>query len=112
MNNRKEQKPIYQDPVYALRNSVQSNGLSDQNSEPLYYTNYQPINYSSNNSDNHECLLGENSCSPLCSGYTTNKCQIVAPIPGPQWQVQSAATVQKRLKNQQYTLSSAPYPLY
>jgi hypothetical protein len=112
MNYRREQRPISQDPVVSYRNSNQDprdwGNMFASQGYPLFYTNYSPIDYANIKS---ECLLGENECSPLCSGYTTNKCGVVAPIPGPQWQVQSAATVQSRLSNQEYTMSRAPLEL-
>ena len=111
MNYKREQRPVSQDPVVSFRNnnlSAQDTGIFAHQAQPLFYTNYSPIDYANIKS---ECLLGENECSPLCSGYTTNKCDLVAPIPGPQWQVQSAATVQSRLTNQEYTMSRAPLEL-
>ena len=58
--------------------------------------------------DSSKCLLGRDGCMPLCSGYTTNRCNIVSPVPGPTWQVQTAATVQNRLMNRQYVPSKCP----
>ena len=66
---------------------------------------YKPL---PDNSSDGKCLLGRDGCVPLCSGYSKNPCNVVAPIPGPQWQVQNAATVQERLKNQQYVPSTCP----
>lgn len=112
MNYKREQRPVSQDPVVSFRNNNQiaqdGGSMFASQSYPLFYTSYAPIDYANIKS---ECLLGENECSPLCSGYTTNKCGVVAPIPGPQWQVQSAATVQRRLTNQEYTMSRAPLDL-
>jgi len=112
MNYKREQRPISQDPVVSFRNnniaSQDTGSMFASQGYPLFYTNYAPIDYANIKS---ECLLGENECSPLCSGYTMNKCGVVAPIPGPQWQVQSAATVQRRLTNQEYTMSNAPLEL-
>ena len=112
MNYRREQRPISQDPVVSFRNNNQiaqdGGSMFASQGFPLFYTSYAPIDYANIKS---ECLLGENECSPLCSGYTMNKCGIVAPIRGPQWQVQSAATVQSRLTNQEYTMSRAPLEL-
>jgi hypothetical protein len=112
MNYRREQRPISQDPVVSFRNNniISHSGESMFASQgyPLFYTNYAPIDYANIKS---ECLLGENECTPLCSGYTTNKCGLVAPIPGTKWQVQSSATVQRRLTNQEYTMSNAPLEL-
>ena len=44
------------------------------------------------------------SCCSLCSGGT-NDCKVVAPSPGPQWQPQSAQSVQNRLMNGKYVPS-------
>ena len=103
----KFQYPIYQEPIEEFRSgSFQDNMYQEFNNVESYnslkYTKYQPIDFKP---ETGKCLLGRDNCSPLCSGYTQNKCNIVAPIPGPQWQVQSAATVQERLKNQDYTPS-------
>ena len=35
-------------------------------------------------------------------------CNVVAPVPGPQWQPQSAKTVQRRLNNGQYVPRVCP----
>ena len=87
MTNRIERSPISQDEVLSFRstNNDNDNDMLGHQFTPLFYTNYAPINYANIKS---ECLLGENECTPLCSGYTKNKCNLVAPIPGPQWQVQ------------------------
>lgn len=47
------------------------------------------------------CLLGCGPCSPLCSGEG-NPCNIIAPVPGPTWQPQSASTVAYRLRTGNY----------
>ena len=38
-------------------------------------------------------------CNPICSGNNENPCNLQTPSPGPQWQPQSASTVQDRLNN-------------
>jgi hypothetical protein len=49
------------------------------------------------------CIQNSNCCS-LCSGSeNSNPCNIIAPIPGPQWLPQSAKSVQERLVNENYT---------
>jgi hypothetical protein len=53
------------------------------------------------------CLLG-NGCGFLCSGTGVNECNVVAPVPGPQWQPQTAKTVQMRLNNGDYVPSNCP----
>lgn len=59
------------------------------------------LNYS--NYDNSKCIQSSNCCS-LCSN-TNNPCDLIAPIPGPQWIPQSAKSVQDRLVNNDYTAS-------
>jgi len=50
----------------------------------------------------NKCIQNSNCCS-LCSGSNSNPCNIIAPIPGPQWIPQSAKSVQDRLVNNDYT---------
>ena len=75
--------------------------------EHEHLTNYVSDYVSDNVSDNvlpvetNKCLLNS-SCNVLCSGEG-NPCNLVAPIPGPQWQPQSAEAVQQRLINKDYT---------
>lgn len=45
------------------------------------------------------CLLSKDMCNPICSGNNENPCNLQTPSPGPQWQPQSASTVQDRLNN-------------
>lgn len=56
----------------------------------------------------NKCLLGDNKCGALCSGFTSNPCNLVAPIPGPQWQPQSASTVQERIMKGDFVPSRCP----
>jgi hypothetical protein len=51
--------------------------------------------------DGNKCIQNSNCCS-ICSG-SSNSCNLIAPIPGPQWLPESAETVQNRLKNNDYT---------
>ena len=48
-----------------------------------------------------KCIQDSNCCN-ICSG-SSNSCNLIAPIPGPQWLPESAETVQNRLKNNDYT---------
>ena len=50
----------------------------------------------------NKCIQNSN-CISLCSGSNSNPCNIIAPIPGPQWIPQSAKSVQDRLVNNDYT---------
>ena len=54
-----------------------------------------------------KCIENSNCCN-LCSGTGENPCNLIAPIPGPQWLPQSAEAVQNRLKNNDYTRSTCP----
>ena len=63
-----------------------------------------PLNYIDYDS---KCIENSNCCS-LCSD-TNNPCNIIAPIPGPQWLPQSAKSVQDRLVNNNYTASKCEY---
>ena len=52
--------------------------------------------------NNIGCMMPNDPCQSLCSGSGQNPCNVVAPVPGPQWQPQSASVVQARLENGQY----------
>ena len=52
--------------------------------------------------ENAQCIEASNCCN-LCSGSGSNPCNIISPIPGPQWLPQSAQSVQNRLVNNDYT---------
>ena len=82
-----------------VRNNNNNNNVPVPNANLLNRVVYEEINNSQNynNAHNGECLLG-NKCGSLCSGSGVNKCNIVAPVPGPQWQPQSAKFVQNRLE--------------
>ena len=76
-----------------------------------YYSNFPlgdtyppPLSINNNLSDTAAsgCLLGTDGCSPLCSGTGKNTCNLVVPVPGPQWQVQNASTVQYRINNNMF----------
>lgn len=109
--NYKKQLPIFQDEINEYRPSfIQDNmfhetGFPLGDSYPSKYMRFQPVG---DFADKDKCLLGRDGCVPLCSGYSTNPCNLVTPIPGPQWQVQTAETVQNNLKNQNYTPSKCP----
>jgi hypothetical protein len=63
--------------------------------------NPSPLQYAPNG---NSCIENSNCCN-LCSGTGNNPCNVVAPIPGPQWMPQSAEAVQNRLVNNNYTQS-------
>ena len=58
--------------------------------------------FTSSTGKTNMCIENSNACS-LCSGSGSNPYNVVAPIPGPQWLPQTAAYVQERLKNNDYT---------
>ena len=96
--NSRIQHPISQQPIAIDRgvSQIQSSDVQGYSSTfATFSTQYQQIE--SKSSQSMYCLLGNDECSPLCSGYTKNSCNLVAPIPGGPWQVQSASTVQNRL---------------
>ena len=53
------------------------------------------------------CIKNSDCCS-ICSGEG-NPCNLISPIPGPQWMVQSSATVQNKLKNNNYTQAKCKF---
>jgi len=55
-----------------------------------------------------KCLLGNDHCNTLCSGDTTNPCNVVTAIPGPQWQPQTAKATFERLQSSNYVPSTCP----
>jgi len=57
--------------------------------------------------DGQMCIQDSNGCN-LCSGSGQNPYNLIAPIPGPQWLPESAATVQNRLKNNNYSAAKCP----
>lgn len=60
---------------------------------------------------NAECIQNSNCCNICSGGKDGNVCNLVAPIPGPQWMPQTAENVQNRLKNNDYTKNSCPLNL-
>ena len=52
--------------------------------------------------------MGDDRSGALCSGYTSNPLNLVAPIPGPQWQPQSASSVQNRIVSGNFVPSRCP----
>ena len=94
-----------------------SNYIANYNSNKEQYKeeNVQPIEENSKLAPfpiefrkvDSKCIENSNCCN-LCSGTGENPCNLIAPIPGPQWLPQSAEAVQNRLKNNDYTASTCP----
>jgi len=102
-------KPIT-DEVMSHPNAAIAVNSSDEDKYGHENTNYLNTNkkqYSTGDAPEEECLMGEDKCFPLCSGGVNN-CDVVAPIPGPQWQVQKAATVQNRISHGVFSEASCP----
>jgi len=70
----------------------------------LDYTSLKPMPIESKDFVGAKCIEPSN-CLSLCSGSgaETNPCNLVTAIPGPQWLPETAATVQNRLVNNDYT---------
>lgn len=72
--NSKIQYPVSQQPVAIDRgvNQIHSNDVKGYNSTfAIFATQYQPLE--SNPNQSMYCLLGNDECSPLCSGYTKTR---------------------------------------
>ena len=84
-------------------NNINDNDDNYDNDENVFNkSKLNPLEIEVKQTDNDNCLLGKDSCSILCSG-NQNNCNVVAPIPGPQWQVKRAHTVQEEINNNQFT---------
>lgn len=91
-----------------MENFNLENDLDKLHDENIFNTStkFNPLELNQNKTSSNECLLGNNNCSPLCSGYNNNNCNIKADIPGPLWQVQNAESVQNRLIKGNYVPGS------
>lgn len=76
--------------------------------ENTNYLNKNKKQYTTEDAPEEECQMGSDKCFPLCSGSDVNNCNVVAPIPGPQWQVQKASTVQNRLSHGVFSEATCP----
>ena len=118
-----EETPVELNNDAALNNEEEGNTVENFTDDRMFHGTNSPIgdSYPSKQmsfapltpdqqakQDSSKCLLGKDGCMPLCSGYTNNPCNIVSPVPGPTWQVQTAATVQNRLVNNQFVPSKCP----
>lgn len=75
------------------------------NNSLIYHS--EPQNIESKKIVNTKCIQNSDCCS-LCSGMGDNPCNILAPIPGPQWLPQTAFAKQNELKNNIYSPSTCP----
>ena len=110
------QEPVLPKSIKCDSSSKDSDKYANPNTNYLnptkrYYSNFPlgdtyppPLSINNNLSDTAAsgCLLGTDGCSPLCSGTGKNTCNLVVPVPGPQWQVQNASTVQYRINNNMF----------
>ena len=89
-------------------NTHENFDIIDSNVEPNLPQSISDLSPISLKNDNFPCIdYSPNNCNMLCPGQPTN-CDIVAPIPGGSWQVQTADYVQNRLHNKDYTPSTCP----
>ena len=84
------------------KNAVSGNYITEMNS----YADVETEKNIAKSSLKPELCLSGNGCGYLCSGSGINKCNVVAPVPGPQWKPQTAAAVQDRLNNGKYVPST------
>ena len=92
-------------PVKMMNNNNNNTNTVQDMIDEIPSFNPQPLESKQYNS---QCLEDSNCCN-LCSGSPDeNPCNLVAPIPGPQWMPQSAKAVQNRLKSNNYTESKCP----
>ena len=93
LNNNKEK-------IHIIENKIQENNIEEPISQIKSISPF-PLESKQNKS---QCI-SDSDCYNLCSGNNSNPFNIIAPIPGPQWLPQSAAAMQNRLKNSDYTPS-------
>ena len=85
-----------------LKSNEKDNVINNMPIDPICeIPNISPLSLNAV-SNGTTCIENSNCCS-LCSGTNDNPCNIIAPIPGPQWLPSSAETVQNNLKNNIYT---------
>jgi hypothetical protein len=97
--------PVEVAKVDPEQTSVQDNTVPMANIEPEMLETKSSFYFDSDSSQvqlQSQCIENSNCCN-LCSGSNSNPCNLVAPIPGPQWLPRSAAAVQQSLKNGQFT---------
>ena len=99
-----DETPSHQELAVPV-NSVDEDKYGHENTN---YLNKNRKQHTTEDSPEEECQMGNDKCFPLCSGTGVNNCNVVAPIPGPQWQVQKASTVQNRLSHGVLSQASCP----
>ena len=67
--------------------------------------NISPLPIESYDYSSASCIQPSNCCSLCSKPGNNNPCNLIAPIPGPQWIPETAETVQNNLKNNIYTPS-------
>jgi len=92
-----EDQPIFINESFS---NIEDN-VKEETESFINNSEYSPVEKEVTVPSDNKCLLNS-SCDALCSGEK-NPCNLVAPIPGPQWQPQSAAAVQERLAKKDYT---------
>ncbi len=105
-NNILQNNTNVQPQVGAPMNYFDNQEFVDFDNNALAY-HVEPQSLTSKNYSNSKCIQNSDCCT-LCSGMGDNPCNIVAPIPGPQWLPQTAAAKQFEMKNNQYSPSLCP----
>ncbi len=98
--------PMQNSAPVIMSSKVEDSNQYDLDANPLD-TYQRPENVRNMGSPRpSDCMLGLDTCSPLCSGDGQNPCNIVAPIPSVAWQPRSAAAVQRSLERNQFTANT------
>jgi hypothetical protein len=98
-------KPISERNSEEVKNHIIEETIRTQESiemPGMDYTSFSPQPLENVVEVKAQCDEPSNCCN-LCSGSNSNPCNLIAPIPGPQWLPQTAASVQNRLKNNDYS---------
>ncbi len=105
-NNVLPNTPNVRPQVGAPMNYFENQEFVDFSNNALAY-HVEPQSLPSKTNSNSKCIQNSDCCN-LCSGMGDNPCNIIAPVPGPQWLPQTAAAKQFEMKNNQYSPSLCP----
>jgi phosphate/sulfate permease len=117
LNNYKEKSNIesFSSGDFSIKDNIMHNNLMSNKETAVSNSKNMPIDpiceipniipYPLEAKSNGSTCIQNSNCCSLCSGTNDNPCNIISPIPGPQWLPSSAETVQNNLKNNIYTPS-------
>lgn len=101
--------PDHSNPVPINLDDMNLNESKEKISDSLdIIPNIEPSPLEFNSFKDAMCVQPSNCCSLCSDSPNSNPCNLIAPIPGPQWIPQSAESVQNRLKNNDYTKAICP----